>query len=754
MYPHYHHQPVDATTNAVPGSLYQQPRHVGQQYHHPIAHHPSVPTQAPTPTRHAVYQPPPQPTAPPEPLPSASDVQHTLGLNLPQMAEFASSMVYLMWHARRPSVMALHDASKSAGGPNTAEQDAQSRETAHIANATSSAFKKFSRQILHATQLSESVVMLSLKYIAMLLQRNPNIQGAEGSEYRLFTVALMLANKFLDDNTFTNKTWSDVSGMKVTDLNIMELEFLDVLHFGLFVKKDEFERWKVALVNFKNQLHSVYQAQEQQQRQKMIEASLKSVGLSMLQPQEQGWPATSHDMARQSTPTQQQQQQQPQPQTSMQQQYHQQYLYLLSKAQQPQFPTQPINQPLARVPLRIPAQPVYMNAPTYSSSSHIAPQPQQTAPVQAQQQQQQPPPPPQSNVYDAPMVVSSTPATANIPPPASRHHYPQQQPPPSQIDTQYSTQYASRPQQQPPSASMSKPATRPVYDTFGRPSDPVSADSMYPGTYASLQTTPAYTTAAAYSHPTSAAVVQPPPPSTQPVVNNAVLRASSTPIQGGHDYTMSSGGNGGNLQPPQAAAPSNTSRYYYATPSATPTSTHADNGQGSGYAGYGNGVSVPRPVRSYYLESPAAQPQQHPQIATPATANVDYHAYAMSSAPPPPQQQQQQAMVSAPDPYAAAQRPPNMMRTPTSATTATGYQYPPPTAAAAPPPNTAGYGKSYPSRQQQHLSSVPHPHQQQHQPPPPSSTPAAAAASEEYNISGPVPEDPLTAAESYRTHRR
>ncbi|KAI7879804.1 hypothetical protein K492DRAFT_147922 [Lichtheimia hyalospora FSU 10163] len=739
MYPHYHHQPVDATTNAVPGSLYQQPRHVGQQYHHPIAHHPTVPTQAPTPTRHAVYQPAPQPAAPPEPLPSASDVQHTLGLNLPQMAEFASSMVYLMWHARRPSVMALHDASKSAGGTNTTEQDAQSRETAHIANATSSAFKKFSRQILHATQLSESVVMLSLKYIAMLLQRNPNIQGAEGSEYRLFTVALMLANKFLDDNTFTNKTWSDVSGMKVTDLNIMELEFLDVLHFGLFVKKDEFERWKVALVNFKNQLHSVYQAQEQQQRQKMIEASLKSVGLSMLQPQEQGWPTTSHDMARHSTPTQQQQQQQPQ--TSMQQQYHQQYLYLLSKAQQPQFPTQPINQPLARVPLRIPAQPVYMNAPTYSSSSQIAPQPQQTAPVQAQQQQQPPPPPPQSNVYDAPpMVVASTPATTNIPPPTSHHHYPQdpkraypQQPPPSQIDTQYSTQYASRPQQPPPSASMSKPASRPVYGTY-RPNDPASADSMYPGTYASLQTTPAYTTAAAYSQPTSATVVQP-PSTQQPVVNNAALRASSTPIQGGHDYTMSSAGNT-NLQPPN-----NTSRYYYATPSATPTSTHADNAQPGGYPGYGNGVPVPRPVRSYYLESPA-QPQQHPQIATPATANVDYHAYAMSSAAPPPQQ----PMVSAPDPY-AAQRPPNMMRTPTSTTPAPGYQYPPPTAAAAAPPPNAGYGKSYPSSRQ----SVPH---QQQPPPPPPSSATPAPASEEYNISGPVPEDPLTAAESYRTHRR
>lgn len=50
-------------------------------------------------------------------------------------------------------------------------------------------------QVLTATQLSESVVVLSLKYIAMLLQNNPNIQGAEGSEYRLFTVALMLGKK-------------------------------------------------------------------------------------------------------------------------------------------------------------------------------------------------------------------------------------------------------------------------------------------------------------------------------------------------------------------------------------------------------------------------------------------------------------------------------------------------------------------------------------------------------------------------------
>jgi hypothetical protein len=35
---------------------------------------------------------------------------------------------------------------------------------------------------------------------------NPTVRGKPGSEYRLLTVALMLGNKFLDDNTY-EYTW-------------------------------------------------------------------------------------------------------------------------------------------------------------------------------------------------------------------------------------------------------------------------------------------------------------------------------------------------------------------------------------------------------------------------------------------------------------------------------------------------------------------------------------------------------------------
>ncbi|KAG0256645.1 hypothetical protein BGZ95_005444 [Linnemannia exigua] len=98
-------------------------------------------------------------------------------------------------------------------------------------------------QVLSATQLSSSVILLSLKYIQKLLKNNPSIHGQQGSEFRLFTVSLMLANKFLDDNTFTNKTWSDVTGINVKEINVMEMEFLNQVQFSLFVSEAEYLDW-------------------------------------------------------------------------------------------------------------------------------------------------------------------------------------------------------------------------------------------------------------------------------------------------------------------------------------------------------------------------------------------------------------------------------------------------------------------------------------------------------------------------------
>ncbi|KAK3828755.1 MAG: cyclin-domain-containing protein [Benniella sp.] len=148
-----------------------------------------------------------------------------------QLAEFASVMVYTLWHTR-PNI-------------NGASSNAYNVVPHRISVPPSAgpAFKKFCLKVLSATQLSSSVILLSLKYIQKLLKNNPSIHGQQGSEFRLFTVSLMLANKFLDDNTFTNKTWSEVTGINVKEINVMEMEFLNQVQFSLFVSEAEYLDW-------------------------------------------------------------------------------------------------------------------------------------------------------------------------------------------------------------------------------------------------------------------------------------------------------------------------------------------------------------------------------------------------------------------------------------------------------------------------------------------------------------------------------
>jgi hypothetical protein len=106
-----------------------------------------------------------------------------------------------------------------------------------------SAYKKWVNSILSTTQVTQNVVLLALLFVYRLKKTNPRVHGNPGSEYRLLTVALMLGNKFLDDNTYTNKTWAEVSGISVKEIHVMEVEFLSNMRYGLLTSKEQWQEW-------------------------------------------------------------------------------------------------------------------------------------------------------------------------------------------------------------------------------------------------------------------------------------------------------------------------------------------------------------------------------------------------------------------------------------------------------------------------------------------------------------------------------
>ncbi|KAL9598818.1 MAG: hypothetical protein Q9219_004237 [cf. Caloplaca sp. 3 TL-2023] len=172
------------------------------------------------------------------------------------LAEFAAQITCLFWFESSFTLLYVEE-SKATPVP---------IEPLVLEAIPTMGFRKWVVSILSTTQVSQNVILLALMFIYRLKKLNPGVKGKLGSEFRLFTVALMLGNKceswkiqmwmqqltvlVLDDNTYTNKTWAEVSGISVQDIHIMEVEFLSNMRYTLYASETEWKAWHVKLGKF------------------------------------------------------------------------------------------------------------------------------------------------------------------------------------------------------------------------------------------------------------------------------------------------------------------------------------------------------------------------------------------------------------------------------------------------------------------------------------------------------------------------
>ncbi|KAK9687332.1 hypothetical protein K7432_014827 [Basidiobolus ranarum] len=145
--------------------------------------------------------------------------KQTMNIDISRLAHFCADMACSIWHFN----------------------------SGRLEKPADPAFHGFCYQVLSSSQVSVPVVLLALLYIQRFKNSSPCTKGADSSEGRLFAVSLMLANKYLDDNAFTNRTWSEVTGIPLQEINIMEKEFLTILSFNLNITHRELKGWSKSL---------------------------------------------------------------------------------------------------------------------------------------------------------------------------------------------------------------------------------------------------------------------------------------------------------------------------------------------------------------------------------------------------------------------------------------------------------------------------------------------------------------------------
>lgn len=118
-------------------------------------------------------------------------------------------------------------------------------------------FRKFVAQILTSTRLPSTTILLGMNYLAKRIntlkgQGQVPYKASEGQVWRYLTVSLLLGSKFLDDNTFQNRSWSEVSGIAVSELNALESEWLQSMGWRLYVNLDMSKDYQAWLDNWGN----------------------------------------------------------------------------------------------------------------------------------------------------------------------------------------------------------------------------------------------------------------------------------------------------------------------------------------------------------------------------------------------------------------------------------------------------------------------------------------------------------------------
>ena len=108
----------------------------------------------------------------------------------------------------------------------------------------------FVEKVLNQTRLPSSTVILAITYLSKRLSvespydDDPSAPLIPTTHLRLYlTLSLLLANKFLDDNTFTNTSWSDITGFSRQELNVAERKWLNKLGYSLHVDPTEKKGW-------------------------------------------------------------------------------------------------------------------------------------------------------------------------------------------------------------------------------------------------------------------------------------------------------------------------------------------------------------------------------------------------------------------------------------------------------------------------------------------------------------------------------
>jgi len=119
----------------------------------------------------------------------------------------------------------------------------------HALRPPAISIKDYLLRIAKYAACSGECFVLALVYIDRIIQSNPTFVVNSLNIHRLLITSVMLAAKFFDDQYFNNAYYAKVGGVPKGEMNSLEVEFLFMTNFTLFVPTDQYRQYYTELCN-------------------------------------------------------------------------------------------------------------------------------------------------------------------------------------------------------------------------------------------------------------------------------------------------------------------------------------------------------------------------------------------------------------------------------------------------------------------------------------------------------------------------
>jgi len=124
--------------------------------------------------------------------------------------------------------------------------------------------KSYLKRIVKYSNCSEQCFVLALIYIDRLTRVNEKFKVNSLNVHRLMITSVMLGAKFFDDKYYNNAHFGKVGGVSCKEINLLEIEFVFLINFNLFVETDLYETYKKRLESQAQPLNCTSWQQENQ----------------------------------------------------------------------------------------------------------------------------------------------------------------------------------------------------------------------------------------------------------------------------------------------------------------------------------------------------------------------------------------------------------------------------------------------------------------------------------------------------------